>query len=63
MWIALVAAVPPTIAALAAWRGAAVAVQQTNGHVAGPLARIEATLANAVEWQVEHDRRHLGERS
>lgn len=59
--IAIIAATAPTIAALAAWRASHKAVQQTNGHIQGPLARIELTLGDMLEWQVRHDRLHANE--
>ena len=49
--------IPPTIAALAAWRNAKATKEQTNG-LHDPLTRIEATLQDVLRWQIKHDRRH-----
>jgi len=54
----LIIALPPTIAALAAWRASRKAVAQTNGHVEGPLRRIEAQLDDVLAWQIRHERDH-----
>jgi hypothetical protein len=48
--IAIVASLPPTIAALAAWR-------RPRGTAA--LERIEAKLADLIGWQIDHDREHI----
>lgn len=50
--------IPPTIAALAAWRNAKATKEQTNGALHDPLTRIEATLQDVLHWQIKHDRRH-----
>lgn len=54
----LILTLPPTIAALAAWRASNKAVRQTNGHLEGPLARIEAKIENVLDWQTNHERAH-----
>ncbi len=51
MLITLVASVPPTIAALAAWAGAR---RDPRG-----LAGLDAKLDDLLQWQVEHEREHI----
>jgi hypothetical protein len=62
-WQTVLITVPPTIAALAAWRASKRAVHQTNGMLQDPLARIEAKLEDLLDWQVRHERTHRAERS
>lgn len=50
MLVAVIASVPPTIAALAAWRG--------GWGVPAKLERVEAILEDLLDWQVDHDRQH-----
>lgn len=52
--VATVAAIPATIASLAAWRNARAANHQTNGQLHGPLQRIEAKIDDLAEWQAQH---------
>ena len=52
--VAVVAAVPATLASLAAWRNARQANHQTNGMLHEPLSRIESKLDDLAEWQAQH---------
>jgi hypothetical protein len=52
--VATVAAIPATIASLAAWRNARAANHQTNGQLQEPLNRIEAKIDDLAEWQAQH---------
>lgn len=52
--VALVAAVPATLASMAAWRNAKAANHQTNGKLQEPLQRIETKLDDLSAWQSEH---------
>ncbi len=52
--VAVVAAIPATVAAFAAWRSSRVAVHQTNGMLHEPLGRIETKLDDMSAWQAEH---------
>lgn len=62
-WETLVITVPPTIAALAAWRASKKAVHQTNGMLHDLLARIESRLEGLFDWKVRHKRAHRAERN
>ena len=58
--VAVVAAIPATLASLAAWRNARQANHQTNGMLHEPLNRIETKLDDLSEWQAQHiSRWHL----
>lgn len=52
--IAIVAAIPATIASLASWRNAKAANHQTNGLLQEPLKRIEEKLDDLAAWQSDH---------
>lgn len=52
--VAVVAAVPATLASLAAWRNAKQANHQTNGMLHEPLERIEAKIDDLADWQAKH---------
>lgn len=52
--VAVVAAVPATIASLASWRNAKAANHQTNGLLQEPLKRIEDKLDDLSAWQADH---------
>lgn len=54
MILAWVASLPPTIAALAAWRG-------SRRDPAG-VGRIEAMVEDLMDWSIQHDRLHRTER-
>lgn len=54
----LIAAVPPTIAALAAWRAAAITKRQTNGALHEPLGEIRADVAEIRLGLAEHREEH-----
>lgn len=52
MLIAVLAGIPPTLAALAAWRVA--------GRPTPNVERIEAMVHDILDWQITHDRMHRG---
>lgn len=52
--VAVVAAIPATVASMAAWRNAKQANHQTNGQLHEPLKRIETKLDDLSTWQAEH---------
>lgn len=56
----LIAAIPPTLAALAAWRAAAVTKRQTNGALHEPLSEIKADVAEIRLGLIEHREEHRG---
>lgn len=52
--VAGIAAVAPTIAALAAWHNAKAAKNQTNGMLHNKLDRMETKLDDLSDWQADH---------
>ena len=52
--VAVVAAIPATLAATAAWRNAKQAAHQTNGMLHEPLARMEGALNTITALIVDH---------
>jgi uncharacterized protein YukE len=47
-------AAPPFVAALASWRSANKAVNQTNGQLHDKLDRMENKIDDLSEWQGDH---------
>jgi hypothetical protein len=57
--VAVVAAVPPTLAALAAWRKgesvhASVGYTNGEGSIQSQLARLNAKVEDVASWQADH---------
>lgn len=52
--VAVVAAIPATVASVASWKHAKAAAHQTNGQLHEPLKRIETKIDDVTSWQSDH---------